>query len=322
MKMSFLFGVVVVAVLSGLSGAAVTTHREFQAVNANGEQTYVSTTKATLEGILLSNPADMLDPTPDDSVTEMFNMAGQWQIFFQGEGGDHAGTAVWMGQLYNNLPWVAPDGGYLNDEWVAEMTRLSAAQFSVGDRIRVTGRFLSYKGKLNINEQHSTSSDNDFTVELVEAGVGLPKPESVTLDDLKDDLDQFIFDPVRQQGGEYYQGRLIKIVDVNMVAPNGWGPHGELTITDGVKTLPVKLGRGTGIYAGSYNLTEPFDIIGILDQDSTSLTDGYRLYVMNYDGNGHVLAAPEYRLADLVQTPDPNETMDSTIEEEFPDDAS
>jgi len=312
---------VVVGIVSGLSGAAVTRHTEFQAVNGDGEQTYVSTAKATLEGILLSKPADMLDPTPDDGITEMFNMAGQWQIFFQGEGDDHAGTAVWMGQLYNNLPWVAPDGGYLNDEWVAELTRLNAARFSVGDRIRVTGWFLSYKGKLNINEQHSIDPDHDFTVELLEAGVGVPKPESVTLDDLKDDLDQFIFDPARRQGGEYYQGRLIKIVDVNMVDPHGWGPHGELTITDGVKTLPVKLGRGTGIYAGSYNLTEPFDIIGILDQDSTSLTDGYRLYVMNYDGNGHVLAAPEHRLADRVETPDPNEAVDAIVAQEYQDTA-
>jgi hypothetical protein len=126
----------------------------------------------------------------------------------------------------------------------------------------------------------------------------LPQPERVTLDDLKDEADQFIFDPQREVGGERYQSRLIKIADVNVVDSSGWGPYGELTITDGVKTLPVKLGRGTGIYAGSYNLTEPFDIIGILDQDDAGLVGGYRLYVMNYDGNGHVLAAPEHRWAD------------------------
>jgi len=302
----------VVSVLAGLvsvAGAAAVTHTEFQAVTSAGEQTYVATSQAILEGVLLSHPADMLDPTPDDSIAEMFNMAGQWQIFFQGEGDDHAGTAVWMGQLYNNLPWVAPNGGYSNAEWVAELTRLNAARFSPGDRIRVTGYFLSYNGKLNINEQHSKNPDHDFTIELLERGVGLPRPELVTLDDLKDDADQFIFDPQREVGGERYQSRLIKIVDVNAVDPNGWGPHGELTITDGVKTLPVKLGRGTGIYAGSYNLTEPFDIIGILDQESSDLVGGYRLYVMNYDGNGHVLAAPEHRRAD--------QAADAVIEEDL-----
>ena len=274
------------------------THSEFQAVGATGEQTYKATEKIILEGILLHNPADMLDPTPNDTITETFNLGGQWQIFFQGEGEDHAGTSVWLGQLYNNLPWVPPDGGYTNQEFVAELNRLNAAQFSPGDRIRVTGYYLSYQGKLNINEQHNKNPDHDFTIELLERGVGLPQPEVVTLDQLKDDKDNFIFDPERKMGCEYYQARLVKIEDVYFVDPNGWGPNAELMITDGVKTFPVKLGRGNGIYAGSYNLSEPFDIIAIMDQQSPTLKSGYRLYVMNYDGNGLVLASYEHRLAD------------------------
>jgi len=277
---------------------AKVAHSEFQAVDASGEHMYNATDKVILEGILLHNPADMLDPTPDDTITDTFNISGQWQIFFQGEGDDHAGTAVWLGQLYNNLPWVAPEGGYSNEEFIAELSRLNAAQFSPGDRIRITGYYLSYNGKLNINEQHNKNPDHDFSIEVVERGVGLPRPEVVTLDELKNVEDDFIFDPNRQRGGEYYQGRLIKIEDVYFVDANGWGPHGELVITDGTKTFGVKLGRGNGIYAGSNNLTEPFDIIGIMDQESPELTSGYRLYVMNYDGNGSVLAGREHRLAD------------------------
>jgi hypothetical protein len=162
----------------------------------------------------------------------------------------------------------------------------------------VTGYFLSYKGKCNINEQHNKNPDHDFTIELLERGVGLPRPEVVTLDELKDDSDSFIFDAGRQSGGEHYQARLIKIKDVNFVDANDWGPNAQLTITDGTKTLPVKLGRGNGIYAGSNNLTEPFDVIGIMDQESSDLTSGYRLYVMDYDGNGSVLASREHRMAD------------------------
>jgi hypothetical protein len=287
---------------------AAVTHREFQAVDADGEQTYAATDKVTLEGILLHHPADMLDPTPDDTVTELFNISGQWQIFFQGEGDDHAGTAVWLGQLYDNLPWVVPGGGYTNEEFVAELERINAARFSPGDRIRVTGYFLSYSGKLNVNEQHNKNPDHDFTIELVEKGGGLPRPAVVALTELKDEQDRFVFDPERLWGPEYYQARLIKIEDVNMVDPNGWGPDGELTVTDGARTLPVKLGRGNGIYAGSNNLAEPFDVIGILDQESTDLKAGYRLYVMNYDGNGQVLAAYEHRMADMAASePDPNE---------------
>jgi hypothetical protein len=288
--------------LGGLSwgdpSVAPVSHSLFQAVDSSGEQTYTATQKVILEGIVLHNPADMLDPTPDDTITELFNLGGQWQLFFQGEGEDHAGTAVYLAQLYDNLPWIMPGGGYSNAWFLAELARLNAAQFSIGDRIRVTGYFLSYKGKMNINEQHNNQPDHDFTIEVLERGVGLPKPEVVSLDELKDDQDRFVFDPARRVGGEYYQGRLIKIEDVNVVDTDGWGPDGSLTVTKGTKTFPIKLGRGNGIYPGSFNLGRPFDVIGILDQESTDLRSGYRLYVMNYDGNGRVLASYEHRMAD------------------------
>jgi len=311
-------------VFAGIVKAAPTvaevTHSEFQAVDENGEHVYNATDRVILEGILLHNPADMLDPTPDDTITETFNISGQWQIFFQGEGEDHAGTAVWLGQLYNNLPWVSPEGGYSNEEFIAELSRLNAAQFSPGDRIRVTGYYLSYNGKLNINEQHNKNPDHDFIIELVERGVGLPRPEVVTLDELKDGDDEFIFDPNRQSGCEYYQARLIKIEDVYFVDANDWRPDGELVITDGTKTLDVKLGRGNGIYAGSNNLTEPFDVIGIMDQESPYLIDGYRLYVMNYDGNGSVLAGREHRQADRPGDINLNGVADSVDFAEFVED--
>ena len=310
MKSWFLLFVAVMLVSAGTMRAdptvAEVTHRQFQAVNADGEQTYTATQKVALEGIVLHNAADMLDPTPDDTIAEVFDLGGQWQLFFQGEADDHAGTAIFLAQLYDNLPWVMPGGGYTDEEFVAELTRINAAQFSPGDRIRVTGWFLSYKGKMNINEQHNDDPDHDFTIELVERGVGLPKPEVVLLDELKDEQDRFVFDPDRLVGSEYHQGRLIKIEDVNVVDPVGWGPDGELAVTDGLRTLPIKLGRGNGIYPGSYNLTQPFDVIGILDQESTDLRSGYRLYVMNYDGNGEVLASYQHRMADRAIATDPS----------------
>lgn len=311
MRSRSLLSVVIGVILGGTawagSDAPSISHREFQAVDAAGEQTYSATPKVTLEGIVLHNPADMLDPTPNDGITALYDLGAQWQFFFQGEGDDHAGTAVFLGQLYHNLPWVSPQGGYSNEQWIAELARLNAARFSPGDRIRVTGYFLSYKGKMNVNEQHSNNPDHDFTIELVERGVGLPRPEVVSLDELKDEQDRFIFDPDRLVGGEYHQGRLIKIEDVSIVDPNGWAPNGELVVTDGSKTLPVKLGRGNGIYPGSYNLAQPCDVIGIFDQESTDLRSGYRLYVMNYDGNGRVLAGWEHRMADQAAPAEPND---------------
>lgn len=310
MKSCLLLSAIVTLVSAGVLWADPTvghvTHREFQAVNGSGEQVYTATQKVVLEGILLHQPAEMLDPTANDGISEMFNLGAQWQFFFQGEGDDHAGTAVYMAQLYNNLPWIMPDGGYSNQEWIAELARINAAGFAPGDRIRVTGYFLSYAGKCNINEQHSNNPDHDFTIELLERGMGLPQPEVVSLDELKNEQDQFVFDADRLVGGEYYQGRLIKIEDVNVVDPNAWGPDGDLVVSNGVKTLPVKLGRGNGIYPGSFNLAQPCDVIGILDQESTGLQDGYRLYVMNYDGNGRVLASYEHRMADEAVVTEPN----------------
>lgn len=287
------------------------THRQFQAVNGSGEQTYTATQKVALEGILLHQPADMLDPTPKGGITAMFDLGAQWQFFFQGERDDHAGTAVYLAQLYSNLPWISPNGGYSNQQWIDELARLNAARFAPGDRIRVAGYFLSYKGKCNINEQHNNSPDHDFTIELLERGVRLPRPEVVSLSELKDEQDRFVFDADRLVGGEYHQGRLIKIEDVNVVDPNGWGPNGELVITDGTRTLPVKLGRGNGIYAGSFNLVQPCDVIGILDQESTDLGGGYRLWVLNYDGNGELLASYEHRMADAAAATDPNGVADA-----------
>jgi len=307
MKHGLSLSVVVLGACAGLASADPTvgqvTHRQFQAVKDNGEQTYAVTQKVVLEGIVLHSPADMLDPTPNDGVTAMYDLGAQWQFFFQGEGDDHAGTAVYMAQLYNNLPWISPTGGYSNQQWIAEMNRLNAAQFATGDRVRVTGYFLSYKGKCNVNEQHSNNPDHDFTIELLERGVGLPKPEAISLSELKDEQDRFVFDPNRLVGPEYCQGCLIKIEDVNVVDPNGWRPGGELVVTDGTRTLPIKLGRGNGIYPGSFNLTQPFDVIGILDQESTDLRGGYRLWVLNYDGNGRVLASYEHRMADQAVPP-------------------
>jgi hypothetical protein len=312
--LSMLAGLLCGGISRGEPSVAAVTHRKFQTVNGSGEQTYKATQKVILEGIVLHNPADMLDPTPDDTIAEMYNLGGQWQLFFQGEATDHAGTAVYMAQLYDNLPWTMPGGGYSNAAFIAELARLNAARLTVGDRIRVTGYFLSYAGKNNVNEQHNNNPDHDFTIEVLQRGVGLPKPEVVSLDELKDSQDRFIFDPARLVGGEYYQGRLIKIKDVHVVDAKVWAPNVTLTVTNGKKTLAVKLGRGNGIYAGSFNLTQPCDVIGILDQDSTNLRDGYRLYVMNYDGNGRVLAAYEHRRADEAADASQSEGADSSVQ--------
>lgn len=281
------------------------THWNFQAVDSVGYTTYFIPDVVTLEGIILNSPEKMLDPTPGAPAF----MGGQWQMFIQGEDGDHTGTALWMGQNYGNLPWVPLEESYTNEEWVAELCRLnhdteSGYLFTPGDRIRVTGKYMFYNGKNNINEKHTKTPDYNFTVELLEPGVGLPQPELVTLDELKDGSNDFIFDQTRETGCEYYQGRLVRVNNVQWDSdPNTWDADATLEITDGTKTFPVKLGIGSGIYSGSNNLAETFDVVGIMDQEDntgdSTYKKGYRIWVTNYDGNGLVLRDRGYRRGNL-----------------------
>lgn len=291
------------------------THWNFQAVNPDGSSSYIGD-MVTLEGIILNSPEEMLDPTPDYCEIP-FEMGGQWQMFIQGEkddGGekdadDHAGTALWMGQNYGNLPWEPLSSSYTDEEWPAELCRLnhdpeSGYLFTPGDRVRVTGYWAFYKGKNNVNETHDKTPEYDFTIELLEPGVGLPQPELVTLDELKDINDDFIFDSNRLTGCEYYQGRLVRLNDVSFATdPNQWDADATLEITDGTKTFPVKLGIGSGIYPGSNNLADTFDVVGIMDQENDynnpPYDNGYRIWVTNYDGNGLVLRDRGYRRGNL-----------------------
>lgn len=284
----------------GIISAQTVSHLDLQAVNASGVGTHPSITspdKIILEGIILNRPEYMLDGTANYN-TIPWNLGGQWQIYIQGTETDHAGTALWMGQNYGNLPFGS--GRYTNQEWLNELYRLNhdpatGHRFMPGDKVRVTGLAKFYGGKTNINERHDTDPANDFTIELVAIGKGLPTPEVITLDQVKDANDNFIFDQTRQTGCEYYQGRLVRVNNVSFVDPSAWAPNATLTITDGTRTFPVKLGIGPGIatYAGeNYNLSQTFDVIGIFDQEDGTLphTEGYRIWVVNYDGNGSILA--------------------------------
>lgn len=285
-----------------IGAAGATTHEDFQAVYADGTSAYSGPDWVTLEGIILNSPEEILDPTASAPVF----MGGQWQIYIQGEGADHAGTAIWMGQLYGNLPWIPPEGSYTDGEWRAELCRINHDPntnylFHPGDRVRVTGKYLFYNGKNNVNEQHDKNPANDFVIELLEAAAALPQPETVILEELKDPCDDFIFDQTRQTGCEYYQSRLIRINNVSFVNPAAWAPNVALDITDGKgRTFPVLLGIGAGIKPGANNLAPTFDIIGILDQECPEPhTGGYRIWVPNYDGNGLVLTDRGYRRGNL-----------------------
>jgi hypothetical protein len=168
--------------------------------------------------------------------------------------------------------------------------------------VRVTGWYKFYKGKINVNEKHMVEPMYDVQIELLKPAAGLPGPEIISLDMVKDGSDQFIFDETRLTGCEYYQARLVRVDDVNIVDPENWIPDRTIAIRDKTgRTFPVKLGIGDGFsrYACP---TGQIDVIAILDQESTGYMvckDGYRLWVPNYDGNGLVLTDRGHKRGNL-----------------------
>jgi hypothetical protein len=271
--------------------AAVVTHQQLQAVDASGTGTYSATDKVTVTGVLLNNPEEILNSTPGPLTGYM---GGEWQIYVQGDANDHAGTAVYMAQYGAK---AGGSGNYTDAQWLAEMNRinydtLTGYHFTAGDRVRVTGWYKFYKGKLNINEMHNVEPLFDFKIELIKPAAGLPQPEEITLDKVKDASDQFIFDPTPLTGCEYYQGTRVRVNDVNVVDPNAWVANGTIAVRDVTgRTFPVKLGQGKGFTDNPCPIGQ-IDVIGIFDQESSTYTpcrDGYRLWVPSYDGNGLVL---------------------------------
>jgi hypothetical protein len=284
---AFCVGLSVAVVLA--AGARAETHWQVQAVNDAGEATYykVNATVApenliVLQGMVLNNPEDMLDSTYN---TPGF-MGAQWQIFIQGEGSDHAGTALWMGQKYSMMG----DVDYTTQEWAGEMQRVNfpgGHQIRQGDRIRVTGYGMYRNGKTNINERHTTSPLLDFTVEWLGSAPGLPVPEVIELADVRTAGDVDMFDPTRLTGCEYFQGRLVRINSVH-VAEGTWGPGQNLTIGDDTgRTFPVVLGLNPAFSQPS-NLGSTFDVVGIFNQENAA-TSGYQLWVMGYNGSANLL---------------------------------
>jgi hypothetical protein len=278
---------------------AEVTHWQLQAVNSDGVGTYDATDKVIITGIVLNNPEEMLDPSPGS-----IGMGSQWQIYIQGEGGDHAGTAVYMGQNYSI---AGGSGNYTDEQMLSELCRINhdpntGYTFAAGDRVRVTGWYKFYKGKINVNEKHQVEPMFDLDIELVTPATGLPQPEVITLDMVKDGSDQYIFDQTRLSGCEYYQARLVRVNDVNIIDPENWAPDGTVTIKDSTgRTFPVKLGIGDGFIRYHYP-TSQIDVIAIFDQESSGYMvckDGYRLWVPDYDGNGLVLTDRGHKRGNL-----------------------
>jgi hypothetical protein len=275
---------------------------DLEAVDANGVSTWNGSFPITLVGVLLCDPGEMLDSTPDflpwNNGANAFNLGGQWQVFVQALGGsDRGGVECWMAQNYGNLPWEPHDGSdsYDNIAWSNEIYRVShdpatGQALHKGDLVMITAKgSLFYGGMQNVNEEHNTDPDYDFTISLVSSNFGLPMPQVISLSSvISTNLSATgyydVFDPTRATGGEYYQGMRVRINGLTLADSGGWNTNSDwslryCTATDGE-------GRQLPLIHPLYDLcaapTGQFDAIGVFIQESGSGTDGtygYELFV-------------------------------------------
>lgn len=272
------------------------THCNLQAVTSTGASAWSGSPPFTMTGILLTDPGEMLDATPHfvpyNGGTGSYQLGAEWQIVFQAEEpGDRGGTACYIGQCYGNMPWNHSDDlSYSNAAWTAEALRLNfdpetMHSFHAGDLIQVTANSCAfYGGKLNINETHHIDPAFDFTISLVTSNDGLPEPEVITLADVKQADDSYIFDQTRATGGEHWQGMRVRLSNLTLLTTNGWNPTNAwgtrlCTATDGTgRTFPLRTPR----YSLGSAPSGVFDAIGVLNQESGSGsqgTNGYELFV-------------------------------------------
>ena len=289
------------AALLAAGSARAETFQNLEAVDTSGFSTWAGSYPLAVTGVILNEPGDMLDSTPNfipwNSGAGIFQLGGEWQIFVQAVlPGDRGGVECWMGQNYGNLPWLHSSSlSYDNATWSTEVARVShdpatGRAFRKGDLVTVTANgSLFYGGMQNINEEHSIAPALDFTVSLVSSNYGLPAPEALSLASVISTNPSptghyDIFDPTRATGGEHWQGMRVRINGLTLVTANGWNTNSDwsaryCTATDGE-------GRQFPLVHPLYDLgpapTNSFDATGIFLQESGSGTDGtfgYELFV-------------------------------------------
>lgn len=274
------------------------THANLQAVTAAGKSAWAGVPPFTVVGVLLTDPDEMLDSTPNFQPASAGLMGGEWQITVQAAlAGDRGGTTCWMGQNYAiRRPPFDDAFSYSNEAWAAEIERLNhdpatGHAFKKGDLVAVTAnRALFFGGKRNINEAHDNDPSANFTLSLVVSNYGLPAPEVISLLSVTRTNDNIpatsedIFDATRATGGEHWQGMRVRLTGLALVDTHGWNPtslwnNRKCTVTDGE-------GRFFTLRHPRYNLgpapTNKFDAVGVFTQESGSGiqgTNGYELFI-------------------------------------------
>ena len=289
------------------ANAIDTKFSALETVDSYGYGTYsTSTPPITLTGVVINNPYDML------------NGNSEWQIFFQTlDTNDYGGTALYMRTTHPMTGAVLYDST-TSPTWTSELSRLmysgtDGLALGYGDVIQVTAKApgMFFGGKYNINEMHSSDPANDFSIAIQQRGA-TPAHAPITLDNLKDASNQFLFNVDRQlvNNCEHYQGSLVHLD--NLILDSGaWAPDGTVVVKQlgqGDRTFDLKLGLDSDLFTSSIKSkaqSNLFSVTAILDQEdygytvtdpdspdvgNTFFTGGYRLWLTNAD---QLQAVPE-----------------------------
>lgn len=262
-------------------GQTPVSHWDLQSVTSTGTSAWMETFPFTIQGVILNDPEEMLDPAYNPDATGASN-GGQFQMFIQAvTPGDRGGTAVYMAQMS-----FLAGNNYDEAGWNSEMQRVmfdgNGRKFRKGDLVEVTARkALFYNGKRNINEAHRIDPANNFDITLVRPNTVLPPAEVLTLADLKNADDSAIFDATRADGGEHYQGMRVRIDGLRLVDTNGWG---QTAWANRICTAADDTGRTFTLRMPRTDLGAPpatseyVSAVGIMNQEG-GVTNGYELFV-------------------------------------------
>lgn len=248
------------------TSCAADTIWDYEAVDADGIGTYplvaafsngsfsVPTEKVTVEGVALAGYNEISDP---DSA------GGYYTAFLQDTTSNCGGIQIWAGSWFYGGLWPAYRQSYY-------------INFQAGDRLRVTGYLAdAHRGKVVINHLHTAIPSYAFTVEYIDHP-GLPDPALITRVS-----DSSYFDQNRSGGGEYYQTRYVRLYGVQ-VKDGTWASGQQLTVGDSTGNIGMLL-SAVGDFSGSANLKGSLSVIGIFDQEDTTVpcTSNYRVWVKN-----------------------------------------
>ena len=80
-------GTLTLAALLAAGSARAETFQNLEAVDTNGFTTWAGSFPFTITGVLLSDPGEMLDSTPNflpwNNGANAYQLGGEWQVFVQ-----------------------------------------------------------------------------------------------------------------------------------------------------------------------------------------------------------------------------------------------